>query len=297
VYIISLPGDPGIGRSLAEKLDAEYSEAFSKIFPDGETYIRLDKRPASEDEVFLIQSMYPDQDRRFFELLEALDILRQHKNINILLTYMAYARQDKIFLEGEPISARIVIESLLKDNVRNIFVVEPHSNMILSYNKIRVIDGVSIFSDIIKREIETEKIIIISPDQGGVERARRLATKLGVDMISFIKYRDRHTGEIRIEMPADLHKISGMNTVIVDDILSTGGTIAESAEILRRYKAEKVIVVCTHCLFVSNALDKVRSSGVDKIYCANTVKKKINDPLIYYLDISRYIKDVLSREL
>lgn len=300
LYIVSLPGDPGTGPLVAERLGARHVSVYSKTFPDGETYLRIPERPVAGADVVVVQSMYPEQDRRFFETLEALDILREHRGrVYLVLLYMAYARQDKVFLEGEPVSARVVLEAFSRYSLERIYVVEPHSAYIGGFPRVSVIDGVSPIVEEVYREIVAggDRVYVVSPDQGGVERASRAAERLGASLLSFRKYRDRYTGEIRSEPPEGLERVSGAVAVVVDDIISTGGTIAETVAVLKRAGASRVYVLCTHCLFVRDALERVVASGVDRVFCGKTVRPPVTDPRVLYIDLSKKVSEALERDL
>ncbi len=294
--IISLPGDPGYGYRFKELFGLKLYSVHQRIFPDGETYIRLIDDLGDERRVLVIQSMYPEQDRRFFEILQILDILSSYdKEVEILILYLAYARQDKIFLRGEPISARIVMRYVTEnDMVKKVYVAEPHSDYVVrEFSKVHEIDLIKIMGEIFREKRVSEKPVVVSPDQGGVERARILSEILGTEYIAFRKYRDRYTGSIKTEAPGNIDLVKDRDVVIVDDILSTGGTIAEVASVMRGRGSRKIYVLCAHCLFVSNAFDKVFGGGVDKIFCGDTIKRVIDNPRIEYLDLARDIGRII----
>ena len=292
---MSLPGDPGYGNRFSSLHGAKLYEIQSKTFPDGETYTRLLK-PVEEDSVLVIQSMFPEQDKRFFETLQILDVLSRYgKRTILLLTYMAYARQDKVFLEGEPVSSKIVLRHLLSGyNVYKILIIEPHSeDSYRGFKDVVAINGVEILGRKIKEMRSSRDIVVVSPDQGGLERAKRLARILGSEYLVFRKYRDRYTGSIKTEAPENIDIVRNRDALIIDDILSTGGTIAETASILKRSSAREIYTACVHCLFISNALARILDSGVKEIYCGNTIKSVAQDPRVIYIDLFDEISKII----
>ncbi|MGC9010125.1 MAG: ribose-phosphate diphosphokinase [Sulfolobales archaeon] len=298
--IISLPGDPGYGSRFKELFNSRLYSVHQRIFPDGETYIRLIDELQDEKKLLIIQSMFPEQDRRFFEILQILDILDSYdKDIYLLILYMAYARQDKVFLRGEPVSARVVIRHITQNSkVKKIYVAEPHSDYVSKeFDRVHAINLIRIMGETLREKWILRRPIIVSPDQGGAERAKTLSEIFDTEYLVFRKYRDRYTGSIKTEAPENIDSVRERETIIVDDILSTGGTIAEVASILRRSGSEKIYVLCAHCLFVSDALNRVLSSGIDKIFCGNTVKRFIDDPHIEYIDLSSRVGLYLAEKL
>ncbi|MGC9149183.1 MAG: ribose-phosphate diphosphokinase [Sulfolobales archaeon] len=298
--IISLPGDPGYGSRFKELFNSRLYIVHQRIFPDGETYIRLVEDLQDEKKVLIIQSMFPEQDRRFFEILQILDILDNYdKEIYLLILYMAYARQDKVFLKGEPVSARIIMRYITQNNrVKKIYVAEPHSDYVSKeFSKIHSINLIKIMGEILRGKGISRRMVVVSPDQGGAERAKVLSEILDTEYLVFKKYRDRYTGSIKTEAPENIELVKGRETIIVDDILSTGGTVTEVASFLKRSGSERIYVLCAHCLFVSDALNKVLSGGVNKIFCGNTVKRFVEDSRVEYFDLSNSIGSYIAENI
>jgi ribose-phosphate pyrophosphokinase len=286
--IIPLSGDPGVGEKIASLLGGEIIRTYTKDHPDGELYLRLEGRVRGK-RVLITQSMYPMQDRKFIELLLAVDaaIRGEASEVNLLISYLAYARQDKVFLEGEPVSIGVILKSIKDLGVGRVFVVEPHSDIPKKiYGEGFVeIDGVT---PLAPQFIGEEELAIFSPDIGGIERARRLASKLpNVYAVYHIeKQRDRYTGEIRSFISEEID-LKGKKALIVDDIISTGGTIANAAKLILEKEASKVYVACVHPIFVKGSIERIRASGVSRIVCGKTVKHYVEG--VEYIDLYMYI--------
>ncbi len=286
--IISLSGDPGIGEKIASLLGGEIIRAYTKDHPDGELYLRLEGRVRGK-RVLITQSMYPMQDRKFIELLLAVDaaIRGGASEVDLLISYLAYARQDKVFLEGEPVSISVILKSIKDLGVNRVFVIEPHSDIPRKiYGEGFVeIDGIT---PLAPQFIGEEGLAIFSPDIGGIERARRLASKLpnvyGVYHIE--KQRDRYTGEVRSFINEEID-LKGKKALIVDDIISTGGTIANAAKLILEKGASKVYVACAHPIFVKGSVERIRAAGVSRIVCGKTVKHHVEG--VEYIDLYMYI--------
>ncbi|MEM4969976.1 MAG: ribose-phosphate diphosphokinase [Sulfolobales archaeon] len=295
--VIPLSGDPGIGERVASLLGGEVVKAFTKEHPDGELYLRLEGRVGGK-RVLITQSMYPMQDRKFIELLLAIDaaIRGGASEVDLLISYLAYARQDKVFLEGEPVSINVILRSIKDLGVNRVFVVEPHSDIpkrIYGEGFIEI-DGITPLASQFKDE---EELVVFSPDIGGVERAKRLASKLsnvyGVYYIE--KQRDRYTGEVRSFIKEEIN-LRGKKALIVDDIISTGGTIANAAKLILERGASKVYVACVHPIFVKGSVERIRDAGVSRIVCGKTVKHYVEgvEYIDLYMHIYTKITEILS---
>ncbi len=299
MIVLSLPGSEplGIGNKLAEELGVREFKVYSKTFPDGETYVRItDVEKLSRDEVLIIQTFYPDQNTRIMEFLLTLDALREVgiNEVKAIIPYLAYTRQDKIFLKGEPISIRAILNIFYDLGVREIYTIDVHSPKILEYFKGRLHNIIpsELFAKRLRDMVELDKTLIVAPDEGAKERARLLSKALDTEYVVIKKYRDRVTGEIRHELPKDLY-VRGRHVVIVDDIISTGGTLASIARFVRSLGAKEVVAVASHGLFVGNALVKLRNSGISRIILIKTVPP-ISNPLLEYLDPTKLFVEVIQ---
>ena len=296
--IISLPASLGIGEKLSEILGLEHADIDYRIFPDGESYIRF---PVSVKgrEVFLIQTTYPNQDKRLIELLLTIDAAASYgaSSISAITPYMAYARQDRVFIEGEAVSIRTLLRALRNAGLDRIYVIDIHKEDSLKYfgGSAYNIDPVPLFAKVLRSKLS--KPVVIAPDLGAEKKAKSLAALLNTEFIVIKKRRDRRTGEVRHELPETLD-VRYRDAVIIDDIISTGGTIAKIAKYLKSLNARKVLVIASHGLFVKNALERLKSSGVDRIYVLKTVNMSISSEFVSILDptelIASRIRETLS---
>ncbi|MEM3438849.1 MAG: ribose-phosphate diphosphokinase [Thermoplasmata archaeon] len=238
-----------------------------KRFPDGECYVRIHENLDNE-EVILIQNTHPDTN--IVEYLLLVDAIRQFKikKLTAIIPYFGYGRQDKRFNEGEPISAKIMAEHL-SENVDKILTVNLHNSEIIKWFKADSME--------IKAEVEIAKYfekfnpdIIISPDKGSLERAKFISNMLGKPYHAFQKKR---IDSERVQIDTGEIDVKNKVVAMVDDVISTGGTIATAASILKNMGASKVIVGCVHGLFVGNALQKMQMH-VDILFSTDTVENE-----------------------
>ncbi len=291
--VISLPASLGLGRELSELLRLPHEECQHKIFPDGESYLRINFN-VSGDDFLLVQTMYPDQNRRLLELMMVAKTLklRGARSVHALVPYLAYARQDREFLEGEVVSAKVVLKLLRYSGVDNLYVIDVHKPQILNE-----FDGNSV-NIIAKRtfaqylgKIGMNRSIVVAPDMGAKERAQSLAEALGARCLVIKKFRDRVTGEIRHELPEDVN-VYGKDVVVIDDIISTGGTMSNIVSFLKGKGANRVLAIASHGLFIGNAVNRLKSAGADEIIVLDTVAKRFEG--VTYLSVSKELADLLK---
>ena len=274
-----------IGKRVARRLKAPYVEAKTRVFPDGESKITFGRIPKNSI-ILVIQSTYPPVDTN---LLQALSIISQARNasskIYAIIPYMGYARQDKQFLSGEVVTMSIVAKVLQAAGAKKIIVVDIHSKTALSHFKIPK-ENVSAIPELAKyfKKMKLKNALVVSPDMGGALRAKRFAGLINTDFIALKKSRNRKTGKVVIQ--SSKVDVRGKDLILVDDIISTGGSIVKAAKFLKRQKCRRVFVACTHGLFVDGAEKKIKSAGVARIISTNTIPRNTSK-----VDISNVIAD------
>ena len=250
-----------LAKRLARRLRAVYIETETKIFPDGESKITLRKIP-KKSVILVVQSTYPPVDTN---LLQALSIISQVRKISsrtfAIIPYMGYARQDKQFLSGEVITMSVVAKMLQSVGAKKVIVVDIHSNTALNHFNIPT-ENVSAVPELANyfKKLNLKNPLVVSPDMGGSSRSKKFASLLKTDFIVLKKHRDRKTGRVSIQTTkAD---VQGKDLILVDDIISTGGSIIKAAQFLKKQKCKRVFVACTHGLLVEGAEKKIRKAGV-----------------------------------
>ncbi len=276
-------GSREFAESLASSIGARLARVSSKVFPDGERYVRIEERLDGEVAV-VVQTLSPPQDSSLVEAMLLADAAlgAGAGEAWLVAPYMAYSRQDRRFLEGEPVSASVVLRALASSGYTRLYTVEIHKDAVLESFPGRAV-SVSPYRYMASRIPLPENPLVLAPDLGAVARARELASALGAQYDYLVKRRDRVTGEIVVE-PKEI-PVRGRSVVIVDDIISTGGTVARAAEMLLAQGAERVIVVVAHALMVGGAVEKLRRAGVERVYAANTLPP-VGDPLVEYVDVA-----------
>jgi len=259
-----------LAKRLARKLKAVYIETETKIFPDGESKITLRKIP-KKSVILVVQSTYPPVDTN---LLQALSIISQVRKISsrtfAIIPYMGYARQDKQFISGEVITMSVVAKMLQSAGAKKVIVVDIHSNTALNHFNIPT-ENVSAVPELANyfKKLNLKNPLVVSPDMGGSLRSKKFASLLKTDFIVLKKHRDRKTGRVSIQTAKV--NVQGKDLILVDDIISTGGSIIKAAQFLKKQKCKRVFVACTHGLLVEGAEKKIRKAGVSRIISTNTI--------------------------
>lgn len=264
-----------LAKKIATKLKAKFVKCELRVFPDGESKITLQSIPKGK--VIVVQSIYPPVDSN---LIRALGLVSQAKKyssqVYVVIPYMGYARQDRAFLPGEIVTMSLVAKMFKAAGASKIVVVDIHSMIALDHLQIPA-KNVSAVSELVNyfKKLKLKDPLVVSPDKGGIERARNFANKLGVDFIALDKHRDRKTGEVTIKS-TNHHEVKGRDLILVDDMISTGGSIVKAAQYLKKQKSGKIYASCTHALLISDAEKRIRKAGVTKIISTNTIPCKTN---------------------
>jgi len=261
-----------LGKQIARRLKAPYVEAKTRVFPDGESKITFGRIPKNSI-VLVIQSTYPPVDTNLLQILSIISQARKASSkIYAIIPYMGYARQDRQFLSGEVVTMSIVAKMLEVAGAKKVVVVDIHSKTALNHFKISK-ESVSAIPELAKyfKKLKLKNALVVSPDMGGALRAKKFASLLNTDFITLKKSRDRNTGKVQIH--SSKADVRGKDLILVDDIISTGGSIIKAAQFLKRQKCKRLFVACTHGLLVEDAEKKIKKAGVSQIISTNTIPR------------------------
>ena len=287
--VIAGPASVDLARSISHNLNVKIIEPELKIFFDGESKLRIPS--VNNKDCIIVQSLYPPPDRHIIQLLMIIHKCKKDhaSKITVIIPYMAYARQDKAFLDGEIISIAVLAQLIENFGVDEVITVDIHQEVSLSYfsTKIKNISAIPLLADYIKNNVTLEKSFIISPDAGGIKRAEKFAQLLELPILCLKKKRDRKTGFVSIDENIGM-KVDGMNAILIDDMISTGGSIVKACEVLKKQKIGNIIVFCTHAILVDNAFDKIINSGVKEIISTNSIPS-----ICSKVDLSLILSDAL----
>jgi len=260
-----------LAKKISKKLKANLVKSEVKIFPDGESKITL-KGKLSKSKTIVVQSIYPPVDSNLIQALSLISKAKEYSTeVIVVVPYLGYARQDREFLPGEIATMKVLGQLFKGAGASKIIVVDIHSKIGLKHFKIKS-ENLSAIPDLARyfQKINLKNPLVVSPDQGGKERAKEFADKFGSDFIALKKQRDPKTGKVQIKT-GGLDEVIGRDLILVDDMISTGGSIIKATEFLKKQKCNRVFVTCTHALLMNDAEKKIRKAGVTRIISANTI--------------------------
>ena len=291
------PASQILGIRIAQELNIRYFNTESKTFPDGENYLRInldDESLIEGKEVIIVQSTGPsssgNQNARLFELLIMIDSVKRMgaERIVVVIPYLAYARQDRIFRPGESKFANLILRLIDSMRIDEVYVVDVHAPKILEEIQCKWIniDSMKVLADYIK-SLDVKDIVVVAPDKGAVERSQAFAKHFGenVPVEYFEKIRDVKTGEITMTGKLNL---KNRDVVVSDDIIATGGTMAKAIKLSKDSGANRVFAVATHALLLQNAKFRIIKAGADEIIGTDSIdnetsKVSLSKAIIDYL--------------
>ena len=264
-----------LAKRIARRLKAKYVDVDTRTFPDGESKITF-RHNLKKSVVLIVQSTYPPVDTNLLQILSIIsEVKKISSKIYAIMPYMGYARQDRQFLNGEIATMSVVAKMLQAAGAKKAIVVDIHSKTALRHFKIPT-ENVSAIPELAKylKKLKLKNPIVVSPDTGGSLRAKKFADILKSDFITLKKSRNRKTGKVSIQSTkAD---VKGKDLIIVDDIISTGGSVVKATQFLKKQKCKRVFVVCTHGLLVGDAEKNIKKAGVTQIISTNTIPRSIS---------------------
>ncbi|MGH2614185.1 MAG: ribose-phosphate diphosphokinase [Thermomicrobiales bacterium] len=270
LQVFSGTSHPQLAKDMMAELEAPLGRALVGTWKNGETRVKLDENVRGSD-VFAIQSMRNPVNNSLMELLLIVDALRRASaaRITAVIPYFAYAKQEKKTSGREPISAKLVANLLTTAGADRILTMDLHSPAIEGFFDIPVdhLRAAPILARHINRQ-SLQDLVVVSPDAGGVARAEELRGRTGGSLAIISK---RHPGPDISEALEMVGDVAGKPAVIVDDMISTGGTLALAAELLRERGASPIYAAATHGIFAQDGLDLIAASPIDKILVTDTL--------------------------
>jgi ribose-phosphate pyrophosphokinase len=291
ISIIAGPSSFDLAARIAIEMGAGLVPVDVRIFEDGESKLRLAK--TGKKSCIIVQSTYPPTDRHLLQLLMMIKKCADYKinKICAVVPYMAYARQDREFVDGEVVTMALVARLLEAAGVNQLITVDLHSSIALSYFTIETqnISSMPVLAGYAAKNLSLHSPIVVSPDSGGLQRAAEFARILQADVIALRKFRDRHTGQLTIDERLGI-SLETRDVILVDDMITSGGSIAKACEVLKKNKCGKVYAICTHALLVGDAMKSIKEAGVEEVIATNSIPNRSAK-----VDLSQIISAKLSR--
>lgn len=277
VVVLGLSASKEFSQLVAEKLNINPGEIEVSRFADGEFNIQL-KTSVRGKEVYLIQSTAPPVNENLMELLITIDALMRASaaKIHAVIPYFGYARQDRKMTGRQPITSKLVANLLVKAGINRLMTVDLHSPQEQGYFDIPV-DDLRATQDLAAYIVEKnlKDLVVVSPDHGGVTRARRLGNFLDCSL-AIIDKRRKKPNESEVKFV--LGDVKDKNAIIIDDMIDTGGTIINAARAIKEHGAKSIYILATHGLFSLNAVEKFNQAISEGIISEVVVTDTITIP-------------------
>ncbi|WP_449538428.1 ribose-phosphate diphosphokinase [Ferdinandcohnia sp. Marseille-Q9671] len=269
--MFTLNSNAKLAKEMADLLGCELGKSSVSRFSDGEIHINIDESVRGS-EVYLVQSTSQPANEHIMELLIMIDALKRAsaKSINLVIPYYGYARQDRKARSREPITAKLVANLLEKAGATRVVTMDLHAPQIQGFFDIPVdqLLGVPLLSEYFTAK-GLEDVVVVSPDQGGVVRARKLASHLNAP-IAFIDKRRPKPNVAQIMNIVG--NIEGKNAILIDDLIDTAGTITLAANALIEKGAKAVYACCTHPVLSGPAIERIQYSPIQELVITNTIQ-------------------------
>jgi len=270
VKIFTGRANPALAEEIANYLGIALSTIQIKDFSDGETYVQI-RESVRGDDVFLIQPTCNPVNNNLMELLIAVDAFKRASahTINIVMPYYGYARQDRKTAGREAISAKLVADLISTAGANRVIAMDLHTGQLQGFFNIKVdhLYGTPVLVDYLKKK-ELDDIVVVSPDAGGVERARVFAKKLNAPIAIIDK---RRAGHNIAEVYHLIGDVQGKNAIVVDDMIDTAGTICSGAAMLKEKGARKIYACAAHPVFSGPAVERLEASVIDEVIVTNSI--------------------------
>ena len=288
--------NPALAKEICDYLGLPLGEAFVGRFNNGEVQIMIDESVRGKD-VFIIQpTSYPVNDN-LMELMVMADALKRAsaRHITAVVPYYGYARQDRKTRGREPITAKLVANLMQTAGITRLVTIDLHADQIQGFFDVPVdhLFGASILAKYIN-EKNMEDIIVVSPDLGGVTRARDLADRIGAP-IAIIEKKRPEPGVAKVmNLIGD---VAGKNCIIIDDIVDTAGSLVEGAKALEEFGAKSVTAAVTHAVLTDPASERIANSNIKELIVTNTIPlpENCNLPNITQLSVAPLLGEAIMR--
>ena len=296
--IVSGNSNQPLAKKIAEYLGVPLVDATIKKFPDKEIFVEIKENVRGED-VFVIQSTSFPANDHVMELLITIDALKRGsaKRIAAIVPYYGYARQDRKSGPRTPISAKLVANLISTAGADRALMVDLHAGQIQGFFDIPTdnLFAAPVFIEDIKSKFKNLETIIISPDVGGVVRARAIAKRVNCDLAIIDKRRERASVS---EVVNIIGEVSNKNCILIDDICDTAGTLTNAATALKNKNAKSVYAYITHGVLSDPAIERIEKSPIDKMIITDSILPRndvINSDKIEILSIAPLIGEAIGR--
>ncbi|OCS84824.1 ribose-phosphate diphosphokinase [Caryophanon tenue] len=296
--LFSLNSNNPLAQEIAKEMGIELGKSSVKTFSDGEVQISIEESIRGCD-VFIVQSTSAPVNEHLMELLIMIDAVKRAsaRTINVVMPYYGYARQDRKARAREPITAKLVANLLETAGATRVIVLDLHAPQIQGFFDILIdhLVAVPLIGDYFSTKgFNSEDIVVVSPDHGGVTRARKLAERLKAPIAIIDKRRPKPNVA---EVMNIVGNVDGKICILIDDIIDTAGTITIGANALKEAGAKEVYASCSHPVLSGPAIERIDNSVIKELVVTNTIQlsEEKKSPKIVELSVAKLMADAISR--
>ena len=263
--------NPELAKKISEHIDVRLCDTFIGRFKNGETQVMINESIRGKD-IFIIQPTSQPVNDNLMDLLIMADACKRASahSITAVVPYYAYARQDRKTRGREPISAKLVANLMAAAGMTRVITVDLHAGQIQGFFDIPVdhLAAAPVIAGYFNQQKYEHELVVVSPDLGGVTRARKLADYLNTS-IAIIEKRRPRPGEA--EVMSIIGDVRGKTAIMIDDIVDTAGSLCEGAKALKRLGASKILAACTHAVLSDPAIDRINNSDIEQLVITDTI--------------------------
>ena len=287
--------NPELAQKIADHIGVKIFDTFVGRFNNGESQVMISDSIRGKD-IFIVQPTSQPVNDNLMDLLIMTDACKRASahSITAVVPYYAYARQDRKTRGREPISAKLVANLMVAAGMSRVLTVDLHAGQIQGFFDIPVdhLKAAPVLADYFRKQNFGDDLVVVSPDLGGVTRARELADYLKAP-IAIIEKRRPRPGEA--EVMSIIGDVNGKIALMIDDIVDTAGSLCEGAKALKKLGAKKVIAACTHAVLSKNAVEKINNSDIEQLVITDTIPlpPEKQSPKITVLSMAQAIGDVI----
>ncbi|MGM0418780.1 MAG: ribose-phosphate diphosphokinase [Thermodesulfobacteriota bacterium] len=290
--------NPFLAERISKYLGKPLGNAKVTTFSDGEVQIEICENVRGRD-VYILQSTCCPVNDNLMELLLMIDAVKRSaaRKITAVIPYFGYARQDKKVAPRVPISAKLVADMIMKAGAQRVITVDLHAGQVQGFFDVPVdnLYAAPVLRDYAESMFDMKDLVVVSPDAGGVERARAFAKRLGAQWAIVDKHRSAPNSIGSMTVVGD---VKNKQAVILDDMVDTAGTLTEASKVIMQEGAKEVYAFCTHPVLSGPALDRIEQSPIVKLVAADTVplsERAANSDKIKIISMSGIIGEAILR--
>lgn len=273
ILVLSGTANPKLAEDVVNRLGLKLGDMEIRRFADGEVFVQVGE-PVRNKDVYVIQPTgRPSSNENWMELYCVIDALKRAsaKRITAVIPYYGYSRQDRKNEPRVPITAKLVANLLAVSGAGRVLALDLHAAQIQGFFDIPVdhMQSKNIFLDKIRKDLDVSNSLIVSPDIGGIGRARLIAKALNLDIAIIDKRRDRAN---ECEVMNIIGDVKGKDAIIIDDIIDTGGTLIKSIHALKQAGMRRIFVFITHAVCSGDVYERINGSEIEKLYITDSLK-------------------------